>query len=78
VTSYGLDDRGSIPPRSRGFYFRHQVLTDCGAYTASYPGGTPCALSVKSSRSMKHLRLVSRVNAYRFIFALRTSLWCGA
>jgi hypothetical protein len=38
VSDYGLDDRGSIPHRGRGFFFQPQ--TGYGAHPASYPVGT--------------------------------------
>jgi hypothetical protein len=38
VSDYGLDDRGSIPDRGRGFFFC--VQTGSGAHPASCPMGT--------------------------------------
>jgi hypothetical protein len=37
VSDYGLDDRGSIPDRGRGFFC---VQTGSEAHPASYPVGT--------------------------------------
>jgi hypothetical protein len=36
---YGLNDRDSIPGRTRGFSFLHSVQTGCGAHIASYQMG---------------------------------------
>jgi hypothetical protein len=40
VSDYGLDDRGSIPDRGRGFFSSPCVQTGSGAHPASYPMGT--------------------------------------
>jgi hypothetical protein len=41
VSDYGLDDRGSIPDRGRGFFSSSLcVETGSGAHPASYPIGT--------------------------------------
>jgi hypothetical protein len=40
VSDYGLDDRGSIPDRSRGFFFWPLRPDRSGAHPASYPIGT--------------------------------------
>jgi hypothetical protein len=41
VSDYGLDDRGSIPGRGRGFFSSSLcVQTSSGAHPASYPMGT--------------------------------------
>jgi hypothetical protein len=40
VSDYGLDDRGSIPDKERGFFFSPCVQTGSGAHLASYPMGT--------------------------------------
>jgi hypothetical protein len=40
VSDYGLDDRGSIPDRGRGFFLYLCIQTGSGAHPASYPMGT--------------------------------------
>jgi hypothetical protein len=41
VSDYGLDDRGSIPDRGRGFFFLAPASRPAlGAHPASYPMGT--------------------------------------
>jgi hypothetical protein len=40
ATGYGLDDRGSISGKGRGFSLFNSVHTGSGAHTASYPMGT--------------------------------------
>jgi hypothetical protein len=40
VSDYGLDDRGLIPDRGRGFSSSPCVQTGSGAHPASYPMGT--------------------------------------
>jgi hypothetical protein len=40
VSDYGLDDRGSIPERGRGFSSSPCVQTGSGAHPASYSMGT--------------------------------------
>jgi hypothetical protein len=41
LSDYGLDDRGSIPDRGRGFFSSSPcVQTGSGAHPASYPMGT--------------------------------------
>jgi hypothetical protein len=40
MSDYGLDDRGSIPGRSKGFSFRLCVQTSSEAHPVSYPMGT--------------------------------------
>jgi hypothetical protein len=40
VSDYGLDDRGSIPDRGRGFFSSPCVQTSSGAHPASYSMGT--------------------------------------
>jgi hypothetical protein len=39
MTSYGLDDKGSIPGRSTDSYLRRRVLIGSGAHPASCPMG---------------------------------------
>jgi hypothetical protein len=39
VSDYGLDDRGSIPDRGRGFFSSPCVQTGSGAHPASCPIG---------------------------------------
>jgi hypothetical protein len=40
VSDYGLNDRGSIPVRGRGFFFYPLVQIGSGAHPASYSMGT--------------------------------------
>jgi hypothetical protein len=39
ATSYGLDDRGSIPGGAGNFCLRCRIQTGSGAHPASYPMG---------------------------------------
>jgi hypothetical protein len=40
VSDYGLDNRGLIPDRGRGFFLLARVQTGSGSHPASYPMGT--------------------------------------
>jgi hypothetical protein len=50
VSDYGLDDRGSIPDRGRGFSSSLCIQTGSGAHSASYTMGTGGPLSRGKAR----------------------------
>jgi len=79
---YGLDDRGSIPCRSREFFLRHCVQTSYAAQPIFYPmGNEDSSLGVKwPGREADHSpSLVPRLQMVDGAIPplSHTSSWCG-
>jgi len=51
VTGYTLDDRDSVPGRSKNFAFRHHIQTGSGAQPAAYRKGILGIPRVKASEA---------------------------
>jgi hypothetical protein len=74
-----MDDRSSIPGRSRDFSVRHRVQTGSGAHPASFARGTGSSYpGVKRSRREDDLHLVPRLRIHGIITPLTNISLRGA